>query len=496
MSWGPIVTASELENIPFNLRPLLLRAWPEELNETCTLWTAPTVARERALYLGQYELPRFFSWVYPGRVAGMSTPRKEADIDVLRDMGFTHMLSLTEETPLDEAWFSFKLQHIFIPIRNYGAPTLQEMDNVFGRIKEGGTWVVHCGGGVGRAGTVLACLIAMFGRDASDEETPRLDANTAISLLRQARPRSLESDVQEKFVGSWVSHRWKTAYNETRVAEPYTVLRDEGVRSFPPDTVFFLIGKPGSGKSWVASAISKRRPYGKTSIISQDDSGSRAACERELGRHVPEDCVVILDRCNPQKKDRAEWLKLVNGPCVAVFSDYSRELCQQRIDSRLNHPTLRAGRGGNALSQFNKEMQPPTMDEGFIAILTITSFCAAREAVRRITSDPPLLKFPRTPHLLDLGASTEDDVVLEFFSTLTGKLSIEEKIDGANLGISLDWDGIIRCQNRSHWISSADHPQFRPLDQWIQGHSSSIRRILDRVATPTFPSGTSSTASG
>lgn len=480
VTWGPLTTAAELDTIPLDLRSLLLRPWPVEIHESTTLWTATVTSRERMLYLGRHELPRFFSWIYPGRLAGMSTPRHEGDIDLLVEMGFTHVLSLTDESPLPEEWFTFKLEHVLIPIRNLGSPTLAEMNYIYERVEEGGRWLIHCGAGVGRAGTVLACLIAMFGKDEGENTTPRLVAKTAITLLRQARPRSLESEAQEKFVAAWVSHRWKVSHDTIRLAEPCTLLYQIGMTRYPTDAILFLIGLPGSGKSWLATAISKRRPKGKTSIISQDESGSRAACERQLAQHHSPDTLIILDRCNPLISDRKEWLKLVDSPVFAIHFDYPRELCEQRIDSRLKHPTIRAGRGGNALAQFVKEMQPPSPEEGFVGIITITSFPAARDAVRRIAGDPPLLKFPRTPHQLDLGASTDDDLVLEGFTVLSGNMTIEEKVDGANLGISLDWDGVIRVQNRSHWISSSEHSQFRSLDRWIEGHSTALRRLLER----------------
>ncbi|WVQ83964.1 hypothetical protein IAT38_006109 [Cryptococcus sp. DSM 104549] len=485
-SWGPLATATELEQIPASLRPLLLQPWPASLAVN-TLWTAPTASRDRCLHLGHRPLPRFFSWIYPGRIAGMSTLRNKEDVGILQNMGFTHVLSLTEESPLDESWFTFKLQRLFIPVPNYHPPTIAEMDYIYNKIKEGGVWLIHCGGGVGRAGTVLACLMAMMGREGIEEDTPKLDAKTAISLLRHSRPGSLETEHQETFVASWVSHRWKSAYSDTELDEPCTVLQQVGTKQIPDNAVIFLIGRPGSGKSWLSSAISKRRTQGSTLVISQDENRSRSACERELScaGNSSGQTMVIFDRCNPQKADRKEWLKLVDRPCVAVYFDYSKELCRKRIDQRVAHPTIRAGRGTGALKQFDKQMEHPVLEDGFATIFTITSFSAARGAVIAIAGNPHLLKFPRTPHLLDLGATTSDDIVLDKFESLTGNLTIEEKIDGANMGISLDWDGVIRCQNRSHWVSSADHPQFKPLDLWIATHSDEIYKMLHQ--DPQFP---------
>lgn len=63
---------------------------------------------------------------------------------------------------------------------------------------------------------------------------------------------------------------------------------------------------------------------------------------------------------------------------------------------------------------------------------------------------------------------------------LTGHLSLEEKVDGANMGFSLDFNKTIRVQNRSHWINSTDHVQFKGLDRWIAEHSQALMSILYR----------------
>lgn len=56
-----------------------------------------------------------------------------------------------------------------------------------------------------------------------------------------------------------------------------------------------------------------------------------------------------------------------------------------------------------------------------------------------------LIKFPRTRHLLNIGGVGRDDLVMEAtevlqFLQLSGTLTIEEKVDGANLGISMTED--------------------------------------------------------
>jgi len=50
------------------------------------------------------------------------------------------------------------------------------------------------------------------------------------------------------------------------------------------------------------------------------------------------------------------------------------------------------------------------------------------------------------------------------------RVVIEEKVDGANLGISVTEDFQIRFQNRSHFVNSATATQFKQLDNWVAQH--------------------------
>jgi len=52
----------------------------------------------------------------------------------------------------------------------------------------------------------------------------------------------------------------------------------------------------------------------------------------------------------------------------------------------------------------------PTLKEGFKAIVIVRSFAASQELVRRLSPPVTIFKYPRTPHLLDLGGATSDDI--------------------------------------------------------------------------------------
>jgi protein-tyrosine phosphatase len=59
------------------------------------------------------------------------------------------------------------------------------------RVRGGGSVLVHCVGGLGRAGTVAACWLRSRGHGADD----------AIATVRRARsPRAIETAVQERMI--------------------------------------------------------------------------------------------------------------------------------------------------------------------------------------------------------------------------------------------------------------------------------------------------------
>lgn len=83
-----------------------------------------------------------------------------------------------------------------------------------------------------------------------------------------------------------------------------------------------------------------------------------------------------------------------------------------------------------------------------------------------------IYKFPHTYHLAWLAAGQpRDDKVLtppEQADFLAGELIIEEKADGANLGISISPAGELRLQNRGHYLEAPYSGQFSRLGQWLQ----------------------------
>ncbi len=108
-----------------------------------------------------------------------------------------------------------------------------------------------------------------------------------------------------------------------------------------------------------------------------------------------------------------------------------------------------------------------------------------------------LYKFPRTRHLFDAGGSSvsRDDLLLDkgeengYYTPKSSRgnaqpqpviVAIEEKVDGANLGISINSrDMSISVQNRSHYVNSKTHRQFNTLDTWLSEHSSDLYDVIE-----------------
>lgn len=94
-----------------------------------------------------------------------------------------------------------------------------------------------------------------------------------------------------------------------------------------------------------------------------------------------------------------------------------------------------------------------------------------------------LVKFPRTRHIFDAGGGVgRDDLVMakdEARVWYESTVSVEEKVDGSNLGISITPDHKLLFQNRSHYVNTETQAQWRQLESWAEKHPG-----LHQVLTP------------
>ncbi|XP_026158837.1 dual specificity protein phosphatase 23 [Mastacembelus armatus] len=138
--------------------------------------------------------PHNFSWVEPGKLAGMAMPRMTCEYQYLLDNGIKHLVSLTErKPPYHDSCPELQLQHI--KIADFTPPSSSQIDRFLSIVEEAnskGEGVgVHCMHGFGRTGTMLACYLV---------KTRKISGIDAINEIRQLRRGSIETHEQEKAV--------------------------------------------------------------------------------------------------------------------------------------------------------------------------------------------------------------------------------------------------------------------------------------------------------
>lgn len=97
----------------------------------------------------------------------------------------------------------------------------------------------------------------------------------------------------------------------------------------------------------------------------------------------------------------------------------------------------------------------------------------------------PFLKFPSTPHLTVLGPQqVRDDKVMEEAERaefLQHELLVEEKVDGANLGVSFSPAGDVMLQNRGSYLRPPFTGQWKHLAAWVERKTEALfDALLDR----------------
>jgi hypothetical protein len=93
----------------------------------------------------------------------------------------------------------------------------------------------------------------------------------------------------------------------------------------------------------------------------------------------------------------------------------------------------------------------------------------------------PLLKYPRTCHLEGSRLQPGDeDLDCVPFAEIAGRfLVIEEKLDGANAGLSFDENGKLWLQSRGHYLTGGVREKhFNPFKQWANAYAGRLREVL------------------
>ena len=127
------------------------------------------------------------------------------DLDVIQDWGATAVLTLVEDHELLKLkvpdfgerirarglqWYHRPIVDLSVPGPGFDAAWPATAAQLRQIVAGGGRVLVHCRGGLGRAGTIAACLLVELG--VSPEE--------AVLRVRMVRPNAIETDAQKGYV--------------------------------------------------------------------------------------------------------------------------------------------------------------------------------------------------------------------------------------------------------------------------------------------------------
>ena len=146
----------------------------------------------------------------PGKcAASLYGPRWQRDLaldlDAIKRWGAAAVVTLVEDHELEllgvralgaqvqargMAWHHLPIADVSAPDARFEASWAAVGAQLLATLSRGGRVLVHCRGGLGRAGTVAARLLVELG----------VPAREAVSRVRQARPGAIETGAQQRYV--------------------------------------------------------------------------------------------------------------------------------------------------------------------------------------------------------------------------------------------------------------------------------------------------------
>ncbi|HLZ55575.1 MAG TPA: dual specificity protein phosphatase 23 [Ktedonosporobacter sp.] len=142
-----------------------------------------------------------FRWQVPHKLAGVSYPRSEAALALLKAKGIGALLSLAESPLAPDRLAASGLQAEHLPVADFTAPTIPQIEQAIEIINrflaQNIPVAVHCAAGLGRTGTILASYLVSQGLSAQD----------AIERVRSLQPGSIETPDQVAMIALYELHR-------------------------------------------------------------------------------------------------------------------------------------------------------------------------------------------------------------------------------------------------------------------------------------------------
>ena len=137
------------------------------------------------------------TWIIPDRLLACSYPRRPHLQRVLAAHGITTVINLHTRSHPAPYRDTSGLHEIHLPVLDFTPPTPDQLAEgvraIHDALAHGERVAVHCGAGLGRTGTLLACYLVSTG----------LPPDAAIKEIRRLRPGSIETPTQEAAIHTY-----------------------------------------------------------------------------------------------------------------------------------------------------------------------------------------------------------------------------------------------------------------------------------------------------
>ena len=162
----------------------------------------------RWMYGRVADRPTNFSWVLDGKLAGSGLPMTYSQFFWLIKHGIKTIITV-REVPLPSNWFTDSINNIdrdnvnylHLRVEDFGSPSIEEIDRtveyIQHQIDNKKPVMVHCAAGKGRTGTILAAYFL---------KNENLTAEQAIKKIRNLRPGSIQSNIQEMTISIYENY--------------------------------------------------------------------------------------------------------------------------------------------------------------------------------------------------------------------------------------------------------------------------------------------------
>jgi atypical dual specificity phosphatase len=135
-----------------------------------------------------------FTWMEPDALAACIYPQTDLELAQLAGLGITLIVNLHDRPHPESAMTRHNIRQLHLAVPDMSAPTQEQLrlgvSTIESALADGNKVVVHCAVGLGRTGTLLACLYVKRG----------MQADEAIAHVRSLRPGSVESEAQVRAV--------------------------------------------------------------------------------------------------------------------------------------------------------------------------------------------------------------------------------------------------------------------------------------------------------